>query len=114
TGVRPPRHPPVHAARLLGTEANRPSALTAPGSSLNFASVVNPTRYSRPIPIERSSPWSGGSRGKEGMMRTDGETTKTGRGVSTTRRRRLFAWLLPFTFVAVAGGGSPPPHHTLP
>jgi Tol biopolymer transport system component len=48
------------------------------------------------------------------MMRTEGETMKTGRGVSTARRRRLFAWLLPFTLLAGVVSGSTPAHATFP
>jgi TolB protein len=48
------------------------------------------------------------------MMRTERETMRTGRGVSTARRRRLFAWLLPFTLLAGVVSGSTPAHATFP
>lgn len=47
-------------------------------------------------------------------MRTERETMRTGRGVSTARRRRLFAWLLPFTLLAGVVSGSTPAHATFP
>src|SRR5439155_23795891 len=40
---------------------------------------------------------------------------KAGRGaVSRVRRRRLFAWLLPFTLLAGIASGSTPAHATFP
>jgi Tol biopolymer transport system component len=39
---------------------------------------------------------------------------KTGRGVATVGRRRLFAWLLPFTLLAGFVSGSTPAHATFP
>ena len=47
-------------------------------------------------------------------MRTEGKTLKTGRGVATVGRRRLFAWLLPFTLLAGFVSGSTPAHATFP